>query len=175
MYLHPDSPNSGRHWMKQDIVFNKLKLTNNKNSVAGQVNNAFFKRLLYNASSSPPPSSPPIPPPPSSSSIFLLRLLLLPLPLLLLLLLLLKGRDCEVQSQGKSSSKHHNHTVKPVFRDHPMEVTKVVSYRGLSLNAGFIRLGCWDVVPEWWSLKAVDCLIQVVCNTSLTVHVLILL
>ncbi|ESO86062.1 hypothetical protein LOTGIDRAFT_129911, partial [Lottia gigantea] len=32
VYLHPDSPNTGSHWMKQDIVFSKLKLTNNKNS-----------------------------------------------------------------------------------------------------------------------------------------------
>ncbi|XP_014663746.1 PREDICTED: eomesodermin homolog isoform X2 [Priapulus caudatus] len=30
VYLHPDSPNSGTHWMRQDIVFSKLKLTNNK-------------------------------------------------------------------------------------------------------------------------------------------------
>ncbi|CAH1775723.1 unnamed protein product [Owenia fusiformis] len=30
VYLHPDSPNTGAHWMKQDIVFSKLKLTNNK-------------------------------------------------------------------------------------------------------------------------------------------------
>ncbi|XP_052761708.1 eomesodermin homolog [Mya arenaria] len=37
VYLHPDSPNSGAHWMKQDIVFSKLKLTNNKNAESGQV------------------------------------------------------------------------------------------------------------------------------------------
>ncbi|KAL4218286.1 T-box brain protein 1 [Mactra antiquata] len=37
VYLHPDSPNSGAHWMKQDIVFGKLKLTNNKNAEAGHV------------------------------------------------------------------------------------------------------------------------------------------
>lgn len=30
IYMHPDSPNSGRHWMKQEIQFMKLKLTNNK-------------------------------------------------------------------------------------------------------------------------------------------------
>ena len=30
VYLHPDSPNTGAHWMKQDIIFSKLKLTNNK-------------------------------------------------------------------------------------------------------------------------------------------------
>jgi len=37
VYLHPDSPNSGANWMKQDIVFNKLKLTNNKASTHGYV------------------------------------------------------------------------------------------------------------------------------------------
>uniref|UniRef100_UPI00358FF06D T-box brain protein 1-like n=1 Tax=Myxine glutinosa TaxID=7769 RepID=UPI00358FF06D len=30
VYLHPDSPNSGTHWMRQEISFGKLKLTNNK-------------------------------------------------------------------------------------------------------------------------------------------------
>ncbi|XP_061411068.1 T-box brain protein 1 [Lethenteron reissneri] len=30
MYLHPDSPNTGAHWMRQEISFGKLKLTNNK-------------------------------------------------------------------------------------------------------------------------------------------------
>ena len=30
VYLHPDSPNTGAFWMKSEIVFNKLKLTNNK-------------------------------------------------------------------------------------------------------------------------------------------------
>ncbi|XP_041121181.1 eomesodermin-like [Polyodon spathula] len=29
-YMHPDSPNSGAHWMRQEISFGKLKLTNNK-------------------------------------------------------------------------------------------------------------------------------------------------
>nr|ACV88662.1 T-brain transcription factor [Scaphechinus mirabilis] len=28
VYLHPDSPSQGVHWMHQDIVFSKLKLTN---------------------------------------------------------------------------------------------------------------------------------------------------
>ncbi|XP_069041782.1 T-box transcription factor TBX21 isoform X2 [Lepisosteus oculatus] len=32
MYMHPDSPNSGAHWMRQEISFGKLKLTNNKGS-----------------------------------------------------------------------------------------------------------------------------------------------
>ncbi|XP_067397008.1 T-box transcription factor TBX21 [Emydura macquarii macquarii] len=30
LYIHPDSPNTGAHWMRQEISFGKLKLTNNK-------------------------------------------------------------------------------------------------------------------------------------------------
>ncbi|KAK0152533.1 Eomesodermin [Merluccius polli] len=30
MYTHPDSPNTGAHWMRQEVSFGKLKLTNNK-------------------------------------------------------------------------------------------------------------------------------------------------
>ena len=37
VYLHPDSPNTGAHWMKQDIIFNKLKLTNDKRNLGGHV------------------------------------------------------------------------------------------------------------------------------------------
>ncbi|XP_021355486.1 T-box brain protein 1-like [Mizuhopecten yessoensis] len=37
VYLHPDSPSSGAHWMKQVIVFSKLKLTNNKNNSQGLI------------------------------------------------------------------------------------------------------------------------------------------
>ncbi|XP_045692870.1 T-box transcription factor TBX21 [Phyllostomus hastatus] len=36
MYVHPDSPNTGAHWMRQEVSFGKLKLTNNK----GASNNA---------------------------------------------------------------------------------------------------------------------------------------
>lgn len=28
--MHPDSPNTGNHWMRQEVSFGKLKLTNNK-------------------------------------------------------------------------------------------------------------------------------------------------
>ena len=42
IYLHPDSPNTGAHWMKQDIIFNKLKLTNNKSNAGGNVSIFFF-------------------------------------------------------------------------------------------------------------------------------------
>jgi hypothetical protein len=37
VYLHPDSPNTGAHWMKQDIIFSKLKLTNNKTCDQGYI------------------------------------------------------------------------------------------------------------------------------------------
>ncbi|XP_040186246.1 T-box transcription factor TBX21 [Rana temporaria] len=30
IYQHPDSPNTGAHWMRQEVAFSKLKLTNNK-------------------------------------------------------------------------------------------------------------------------------------------------
>uniref|UniRef100_A0A8D2IT76 T-box transcription factor TBX21 n=2 Tax=Varanus komodoensis TaxID=61221 RepID=A0A8D2IT76_VARKO len=30
VYVHPESPNTGAHWMRQEISFGKLKLTNNK-------------------------------------------------------------------------------------------------------------------------------------------------
>ncbi|XP_028332218.1 T-box transcription factor TBX21 [Gouania willdenowi] len=32
VYMHPDSPNTGAHWMRQEVSFSKLKLTNNKGS-----------------------------------------------------------------------------------------------------------------------------------------------
>lgn len=40
VYIHPESPNTGAHWMRQEISFSKLKLTNNKgtNSSTSQVN-----------------------------------------------------------------------------------------------------------------------------------------
>jgi hypothetical protein len=28
-YVHPDSPQTGAQWMKQSILFNKVKITNN--------------------------------------------------------------------------------------------------------------------------------------------------
>lgn len=36
VYIHPDSPNFGAHWMKQAVAFNKVKLTNKQNG-AGQI------------------------------------------------------------------------------------------------------------------------------------------
>ena len=37
LYIHPDSPASGSHWMKQSIAFQKLKLTNNNLDQNGHV------------------------------------------------------------------------------------------------------------------------------------------
>ncbi|XP_067116796.1 T-box brain protein 1 [Osmerus mordax] len=34
-YMHPDSPNTGAHWMRQEISFGKLKLANNKGAMDG--------------------------------------------------------------------------------------------------------------------------------------------
>lgn len=44
MYVHPESPNTGAHWMRQEISFSKLKLTNNKgaNNNNTQVTVFFF-------------------------------------------------------------------------------------------------------------------------------------
>lgn len=36
-YIHPDSPASGSHWMKQSVSFLKLKLTNNTLDQHGHV------------------------------------------------------------------------------------------------------------------------------------------
>lgn len=30
VYVHPDSPNTGAFWMRNEVVFSKLKLTNHK-------------------------------------------------------------------------------------------------------------------------------------------------
>ncbi|GCB63086.1 hypothetical protein scyTo_0004347 [Scyliorhinus torazame] len=51
VYIHPDSPNFGAHWMKAPISFSKVKLTNKVNT-GGQVtalkikNNPFAKAFL---------------------------------------------------------------------------------------------------------------------------------
>lgn len=44
LYVHPDSPNTGAHWMRQEVSFGKLKLTNNK----GASNNVTQVGLLAN-------------------------------------------------------------------------------------------------------------------------------
>ena len=37
LYFHPDSPASGAHWMKHDISFHKVKLTNNNMDQQGHI------------------------------------------------------------------------------------------------------------------------------------------
>ena len=36
-YRHPESPNFGHHWMKEEVSFSKVKLTNKPSPQAGQV------------------------------------------------------------------------------------------------------------------------------------------
>lgn len=47
--MHPDSPNTGAHWMRQEISFGKLKLTNNKGASnnTGQVMQNYIRSLDY--------------------------------------------------------------------------------------------------------------------------------
>lgn len=37
LYVHPDSPATGTHWMRQLVSFQKLKLTNNHLDPFGHV------------------------------------------------------------------------------------------------------------------------------------------
>ncbi|CAF0955072.1 unnamed protein product [Brachionus calyciflorus] len=37
LYIHPDSPNTGAFWMKHEITFGKVKLTNNKSNTDGHM------------------------------------------------------------------------------------------------------------------------------------------
>lgn len=41
VYIHPDSPNFGAHWMKETVSFSKVKLTNKLNG-GGQVRTFIF-------------------------------------------------------------------------------------------------------------------------------------
>lgn len=43
LYVHPDSPAAGAHWMRQLVSFQKLKLTNNHLDPFGHV--SFYKEL----------------------------------------------------------------------------------------------------------------------------------
>lgn len=43
LYVHPDSPAAGAHWMRQLVSFQKLKLTNNHLDPFGHV--SFCKEL----------------------------------------------------------------------------------------------------------------------------------
>ena len=44
LYIHPDSPASGGHWMKQAVTFHKLKLTNNMADSHGYVSGSLYIR-----------------------------------------------------------------------------------------------------------------------------------
>lgn len=44
LYMHPDSPKTGTQWMKNEIVFNKVKLTNNKAN-AGEGGNILLNSM----------------------------------------------------------------------------------------------------------------------------------
>lgn len=46
VYVHPDSPNFGTHWMKNPIVFSKVKLTNKETSNSQVVSTNAWYRLL---------------------------------------------------------------------------------------------------------------------------------
>jgi hypothetical protein len=41
-FIHPDSPQPGAQWMKQSILFNKVKVTNNPMQNPNQVKISFF-------------------------------------------------------------------------------------------------------------------------------------
>ena len=41
MYVHPESPNTGAHWMKKIVSFHKLKMTNNVSDTSGYVSLSF--------------------------------------------------------------------------------------------------------------------------------------
>lgn len=41
VYKHPDSPNFGTHWMKNPILFSKVKLTNKENNNSQVVSDYF--------------------------------------------------------------------------------------------------------------------------------------
>jgi hypothetical protein len=44
LYVHPDSPNFGHHWTKDNTAFSKLKLTNNENN---KKNDSVFLKSLH--------------------------------------------------------------------------------------------------------------------------------
>ena len=47
LYVHPDSPGTGLHWMRQLVSFHKLKLTNNHLDPFGHVTHVLlFQELL---------------------------------------------------------------------------------------------------------------------------------
>lgn len=53
IHVHPDSPASGAHWMKQPVSFDKLKLTNNQLDDNGHVRNIYRIHLFFVSPSVP--------------------------------------------------------------------------------------------------------------------------
>lgn len=49
LYIHPDSPSTGSHWMSRVVTFHRLKLTNNIADTHGFVNVDFFSLLRKNS------------------------------------------------------------------------------------------------------------------------------
>ncbi|NXN08115.1 TBX4 factor, partial [Indicator maculatus] len=47
LYVHPDSPATGAHWMRQLVSFQKLKLTNNHLDPFGHVREMFCKGFFF--------------------------------------------------------------------------------------------------------------------------------
>ncbi|NXS32288.1 TBX5 factor, partial [Pomatostomus ruficeps] len=58
LYVHPDSPATGAHWMRQLVSFQKLKLTNNHLDPFGHV--SVTRGTANHARGVPTPSNPPI-------------------------------------------------------------------------------------------------------------------
>lgn len=48
LYFHPESPFTGHQLMKQNVSFEKLKLTNNMNDITGQVRWHSLHELVIN-------------------------------------------------------------------------------------------------------------------------------
>jgi len=48
MYLHPESPATGKHWQSQALLFSKVKLTNNTLDNNGHVsfNHSYMKNVF---------------------------------------------------------------------------------------------------------------------------------
>lgn len=47
IHVHPDSPASGAHWMKQPVSFDKLKLTNNQLDDNGHVSALIHHEIFH--------------------------------------------------------------------------------------------------------------------------------
>lgn len=47
VYIHPNSPASGSHWMKQPMTFHKLKLTNNNLDQNGHVSYIKYCSIFF--------------------------------------------------------------------------------------------------------------------------------